>query len=57
MTKSMQRNRIPLAGRNLMVGGAVGLAVVYFAVWTVFPFIYTFIYSFYDWQPLRPMKQ
>lgn len=56
MTNSDQKNRIPLAGRNLMVGGAVGLAVVYFAVWTVFPFIYTFGYSFFDWQPLRPTQ-
>ena len=34
----------------------IGLAVVYFAVWTVFPFIYTFAYSFFDWQPLRPTQ-
>ncbi|NIP22218.1 MAG: sugar ABC transporter permease, partial [Phycisphaerae bacterium] len=52
-TQSTQKNRIPLAGRNVMVWGAVGLAIVFFSVWTVFPFIYTFIYSFYDWQPLR----
>ncbi len=40
-----------------MIAGAVGIAVVYFLVWTVFPFIYTFIYSFFDWQPLRPTQK
>ena len=40
-----------------MIAGAVGIAAVYFLVWTVFPFIYTFIYSFFDWQPLRPTQK
>ena len=52
-----QSNRIPLAGRNYMIGGAVGLAVVFFTVWTIFPLIYTFVYSFTDWQPLRAEQQ
>ncbi|KKL05147.1 hypothetical protein LCGC14_2608970, partial [marine sediment metagenome] len=52
-----RQNRIRLAGRNFMVRGAVGLAVIYFSVWTVFPFVYTFIYSFYDWQPLRAQQE
>lgn len=55
--QTARSNQIPLAGRNIMVGGAVGLAVVFFTLWTLFPFIYTFIYSFYDWQPLRPTQQ
>ncbi len=40
-----------------MIAGAIGIAAVYFLAWTVFPFIYTFIYSFFDWQPLRPTQQ
>ncbi len=36
-----------------MIVGAVGLAVIFFTVWTIFPLLYTFAYSFTDWQPLR----
>lgn len=50
-------HRIRLAGQNAMIAGAIGIAAVYFLAWTVFPFIYTFIYSFFDWQPLRPTQQ
>lgn len=49
--------RIRLAGQNAMIAGAVSLAALYFLIWTVFPFIYTFVYSFFDWQPLRPTQQ
>ncbi len=40
-----------------MIAGALVIAIAYFLVWTVFPFIYTFVYSFFDWQPLRPTQQ
>jgi multiple sugar transport system permease protein len=39
-----------------MIAGAVGLAVVFFTVWTIFPLLYTFVYSFTDWQPLRAVQ-
>ena len=58
LTPTLERPRqIRLAGQNMMIAGAVLLAAAYFLVWTVFPFIYTFIYSFFDWQPLRPTQQ
>jgi multiple sugar transport system permease protein len=50
-------HRIKLAGQNMMIAGAILLAAAYFLVWTVFPFVYTFIYSFFDWQPLRPTQK
>ncbi len=50
-------HRIRLAGQNAMIAGAIVLAAAYFLIWTVFPFIYTFIYSFFDWQPLRPTQE
>lgn len=56
-TQSAKHNRIPLAGRNIMVWGAVGLAITFFSVWTIFPFVYTFVYSLYDWQPLRTEQE
>jgi len=55
--KTARQNRIPMAGRNVLVWGAIGLAVVFFSVWTIFPFVYTFFYSFYDWQPLRAEQE
>lgn len=50
-------HRIRLAGQNAMIAGAIIIAAVYFLAWTVFPFIYTFIYSFFDWQPLRSTQK
>jgi multiple sugar transport system permease protein len=47
-----RRNTIVLPGRAFMIWGAMGSAMLFFLLWTIFPLIYTFIYSFYDWQPL-----
>lgn len=55
-TAPARPHQIKLAGQNAMVAGAVLLAAAYFLVWTVFPFAYTFVYSFFDWQPLRPAQ-
>ena len=46
------RNRVPAPGRALMIWGGMGVTMVFFLAWTVFPLGYAFLRSFYDWQPL-----
>lgn len=43
---------IPLAGRGLMIWSSMGVAVLFFAVWTFLPLGYAFFRSFYDWHPI-----
>jgi len=43
-----------MAGRGVMIGGAMGLAVLFFATWTFLPLGYALFRSFYDWHPVIP---
>ncbi|OQA46162.1 MAG: Lactose transport system permease protein LacF [Chloroflexi bacterium ADurb.Bin325] len=47
-----QSNRIRLAGQRGMIALAVLPLAVFYLVWVGIPMIYTFIMSFYDWNPL-----
>ncbi len=43
-----------MAGRGLVIGGAIGLAIAFFTVWTFVPLGYTLFRSFFDWHPAMP---
>ena len=45
--------KVRLAGRTFMIWGAMGSSMLFFILWTFYPFAYTFLRSFFDWHPLR----
>jgi multiple sugar transport system permease protein len=61
ITAARQQGRrskgVPMAGRGFMIWGAMGSAVLFFAIWTFFPVLYAFFRSFYNWRPLLPDQQ
>ena len=49
---SARRGSIRLAGRGLLIWGTMGVVIVHYILWAIFPFTYAFVRSFTKWQPL-----
>ncbi len=52
-----KRRRVPQAGRRLMILAAVVPTLAFYLVWVGIPMVYTFVMSFFDWNPLAAQQR
>jgi multiple sugar transport system permease protein len=50
-------NKIRLAGQRTMIAVAIGPLLVFYLLWVGIPMVYTFVMSFYDWNPLAATQK